>query len=196
MIDGSSNKESLKTIISSCPNVSNLAILLPFFERLELEFDYLLPVFREMPHLSRLTVTFLSISFLAEPFLNLTHLHIVLVLTPKFFQWAVLRDLPKLTHLNVGCCIFVEHVLKLLLFPLLKLLIVRPYAQVAGFDDADQDALFRVDDDRLVLLKKGNYDDRMLDWERGANGDIDAWGFAELVVLARGSEYSFRFLFI
>ena len=197
MVDGSSDKESLRTIVSSCPNVSNLAVLLPLFEGVELEkFNYyLVPVLRGKPHLSRLTMRFLSTPFLVEPFLNLTHLHLVLVPTPNICRWGVLTDLPKLTHLNVGCPIFVEYVLKLLLSPLLKLLIMRPYAGVSGFYDADEDALFTVDDNRLVLLKKGSYDDRMLDWERGANGGIDAWGLAKLVVIARGSECSFRFSF-
>ena len=190
MIDGASDKESLRTIVSSCPNVRNLAIHLPLFEGIEWELDYLLPALREMPHLTCLTMAFLSASFLAEPFLNrLTHLHVVVVLTPSFCvgKWEILTHLPKLTHLNVGCSMLVEHVLKLLLSPLLKLLIVGAYAQVISLY-ADKDALSSVDDNRLVLLRKGNCDDRVLDWEKGANGGMDSWVFAELFVLAQGSE--------
>jgi len=40
-----------------------------------------------------------------------------------------------------------------------------------------------------------NNNDWIFDWEKGANGRINTWMFAGLVVLARDTEYSFRFLF-
>jgi hypothetical protein len=190
IIDDDLHTESLRTIISSCPNVRNLAIHLPFYKGIYWESSYLLPVLREMPHLSRLTLPLLSTydEFLAQNFLNLTHLEVVLPFT-HCIRWCELLTHPtKLTHISVGCGTEVDHILKFLLSPLLKLLILVPYA-ISPYYRVNMDELFRVDDNRLVLLEEENYDARMLDWERGANGGIDAWGFAELVVLARGSEY-------
>jgi hypothetical protein len=46
-----------------------------------------------------------------------------------------------------------------------------------------------LDDNRLVLLTSGNLPDVIHDWEKGANGGVDMWIFAELVVIARCSEY-------
>jgi hypothetical protein len=40
-----------------------------------------------------------------------------------------------------------------------------------------------------------DHDDRIFDWEKGANGGINTWTFAGFVVLACDSEYSFGFLF-
>ena len=181
MIDGCSDKKSLSTIVSSCPNVRNLAIHLPlFYEGIEL--NRLLPLLQGMPRLSRLTVAILSISydeFLTQPFLNLTHLE---------EQWEVLTQLPKLTHINVGSAVRADHVLKLLLSPLLIILIVVPYYH----SHPDED--LKTDDNRLVLLECHNDSARILDWERGTNGGMDTWTFSELVVLARGSEYSFGLL--
>lgn len=192
MIDGCSDKKSLSTIVSSCPNVRNLAIHLPlFYEGIEL--NRLLPLLQGMPRLSRLTVAILSISydeFLTQPFLNLTHLEVMLGFTHSFWeeQCEVLTQLPKLTHINVGSAVRADHVLKLLLLPLLIILIVVPYYHSRPDED------LKTDDNLLVLLECHNDSARILDWERGTNGGMDTWTFSELVVLARGSEYSFGLL--
>ena len=47
----------------------------------------------------------------------------------------------------------------------------------------DLDALYRVEDNHLVLLEVESYVDVIFDWE-GANGDLDA---SKLVVFARES---------
>jgi len=44
-------------------------------------------------------------------------------------------------------------------------------------------------DKRLVVLAKADFLDAIFDWERGANGGVDMWRFAELVVFACESEY-------
>lgn len=60
-----------------------------------------------------------------------------------------------------------------------------------------QAALYGVGDIRFVLLAGHGcaIASESLDWERGINGGVDAWIFAELVVFARRSEYSFDFIF-
>ena len=40
-----------------------------------------------------------------------------------------------------------------------------------------------------MVFAKTNSLDAIFDWERGANGGVDMWRFAELVVFARESEY-------
>ena len=192
IIDGCSDKEYLRTIVSSYPNVRNLAVHLPLYKGVCWELRYLLPVRREMPHLSCLTVPFLGSydECLAQTFWNLTHLDIVLPF-PRYCtgRWEILTHLTKLTHISVGRVILVEHVLKLLLCPLLKILIVVPRGS------SPYHAPYSVDNNRLVLLETENYDDRIFDWEGSANEGMDSRDFAELVVRARVSEYSFRFLF-
>lgn len=118
IINGSSDKESLGTIVSACPNVRTLSIHLPSSiegDDSELIMNHLLPVPQEIPRLSHLIVAFWSISFdefLTQPVLNITHLDVVLVLTPYFFreQWEVLTD----TH-QLGLCQLNRPLLKLLL---------------------------------------------------------------------------------
>lgn len=77
------------------------------------------------------------------------------------------------------------------LLPLLKILILTPcYGCCLA---ADLDALVHADDTRLVCVKEGNYNDLVVDWEIGASGGMDTWIFAELVVIARASEYFLGF---
>ena len=47
----------------------------------------------------------------------------------------------------------------------------------------------KVKDKRLVVLKEVHSVDVVYDWKKGANGGVDMWRFAELVVFARESEY-------
>ncbi|KIM39654.1 hypothetical protein M413DRAFT_12190 [Hebeloma cylindrosporum] len=50
--------------------------------------------------------------------------------------------------------------------------------------------LFRMDDIRLALITQSAFAHyRSMDWEKGANGGVDVWIFAELVVLARRRGY-------
>ena len=54
--------------------------------------------------------------------------------------------------------------------------------------------LYLVDDNRLVLMVGQSYSTYALDWERGANGGVDLWIFAERVAFARSSACLFSFL--
>lgn len=200
LINSCSDKESMCTIISSCPNIRNLSIHLPLSgnKGLHMELTRFLPVLGQgIPHLNHLTVAFLSIKtsdeFLSPPFLNLTHLD-VLFPYPYISQerWEILTHLPKLTHICVGSVIQVDHILKVLLCPRLKILILKPYICV---HNVDMGAFYNVGDNRLVLLQEEDYDSRILDWERGAMGGVDTWIFGELIVRARDSEYSVGFPF-
>ncbi|KIM39523.1 hypothetical protein M413DRAFT_12116 [Hebeloma cylindrosporum] len=47
------------------------------------------------------------------------------------------------------------------------------------------DALYKVEDNRVVFLEALQYHQTIFDWEKGANGSLDSWASAELVVLAR-----------
>jgi len=191
-IESLSTAESLKlrAILSSCPNVRNLVIYPPSpVGRPSL--NYLLPALQGMPHLTHLTAALLSVpydKFLTLPFLNLTHLAILLPNGRSWEgEWKVLTHLPKLTHLSVEFFVQVDIILHLLLFcPLLKLLTVIPYHEMDPYELCG----YRVDDNRFVQLVGLTYADRILDWERGANGGMDKWKFSELVIFARGSEYS------
>jgi len=192
MIDKLSADEFLITILSSCPNVRNLAIYLPTSWG-EDELDSLLPALKKMSRLTRLRAGLSCVCYTElriQPFLNLTHLEILLSSGRSWGNWEALTHLPKLTHISVECVIPVNDVLKLLKgCRRLILLIVVP---LNGHSAQDLDALYRVDDNRLVLLGRLNYVNSILDWEKGANGGVDTWVFAELVVLARDSE-SFGF---
>jgi hypothetical protein len=46
----------------------------------------------------------------------------------------------------------------------------------------DLDALYRLEDNRPVLLEAESYVDVIFDWKKGANGGVDPWIFAALVV--------------
>ena len=190
MIDKVSSDDSLITILSSCPNVRNLAIYLPTSWE-EDELNPLLPTLKKMTRLTRLRAGLSCVCYaelLIPPFLNLTHLEILLSSGRSWGEWEALTHLPKLTHISVGCSIQVNDVLRLLKdCRRLKVLILVPYHSTQ-----DLDTLYGVDDNRLILLGRLNYVDSIIDWEKGANGGVDTWVFAELVVVARDSE-SFGF---
>jgi len=191
MIDGDFANESLTTVFSSCPNISDLAIHHPFTPNGQLKWTYLLPILQEIPHLNRLTLGSLCVlsnnESLVQTFLNLTHLRMH---GSMGGSWEVVTHLPKLTHLTVEC-VTKYHISKfLLLCPLLKLLALYHCSKCSG----EPSGLHTLDDNRLVLLEGGKRcEDRILDWERGANGAVDSWIFSERIVFARGSEYSFYF---
>jgi len=136
-----------------------------------------------------------SKEFLTQPFLNLTHL-LVVPDNPRFNQgqWEFLTHLPKLTHIHLGTVIQPSEIWRLLqLLPLLKILILMPYYK--SCPEADLNALVYVDDNRLVCVGEGDYVNLAVDWEIGTSGGMDTWIFAELVVLARASEYFLCFLY-
>lgn len=194
MVDSYSANDSFQTVLSSCPNVRNLALYLPTtweVSRVEAELNSLLFVLQNMPRLTRLSVSLptRSMSYadlLIRPFLNLTHVEILFP-SASSHSWGkcdILTQSPKLTHLSIEGTIQVHDVLKLLHRPRLKVLIVVP----SDRGRQDLDALYRVEDNRLVLLEELNYVDVIFDWEKGANGGVDTWMFAELVAFARASE--------
>lgn len=194
MIASHSANDSFQTILSSCPNVRNLAIYLPKTSEassVDVELNSLLSVLQNMRQLTRLSVGFRNFSYadlLIRPFLNLTHLEILFPSGSgrSWEKWDALTHFPKLTHVSMEGTIRVQDILKLLLHPRLKLLIVVPLN--SNRERQDLDALYRVEDNRLVLLAELNYVDVIFDWEKGANGGVDTWMFAELVAFARGSE--------
>ena len=196
IVDGDFANESLRTVLSSCPNITDLAIHHEFtpYGTAKWTYYYLLPIVQEIPHLKRLTVGSLSLlsyyrESLVRNLLNLTHLSIHGSLIRSWEEWDVLTRLPKLTHLNMEC-VTQEHIPKLLLLcPLLKLLVL--YHCCICRTGAD--AYYWVNDNRLLLLQKQPYDEWILNWERGANGAVDSWIFSERVVFARESEYLFGF---
>ena len=49
IIDGCSDKEHLRTIVSPCPNVCNITVHLPLYKGVRWELGYFLLVLREMP---------------------------------------------------------------------------------------------------------------------------------------------------
>ena len=202
MIDSHSAGDSFQTVLSSCPNIRNLAIYLPTSWRAsraskgEVELNSLLSVLQKMPRLTRLSMGLPHVFYadlLIRPFLNLTHLEILFPSAFKYWEkWDVLTQFPKLTHICIEGAIRVRDVLKLLHCPRLKLLIV--VTSNSDRDRQDSDGLYGVEDNRLVLLEAENYVDVIFDWDKGANGGVDRWMFSELVVLARDSEYPGCFL--
>ena len=210
IIDSSSACGSFRNILSSCPNLHNLAIHLPS-DWGEVELNNLLHVLQSLQRLTRLTVQSPCLSYidiLIQPscFLNLTHLEILL--TSKFAVsseiWDVFSQFPKLTHVSVEGIIRSQDVLKLLHdrsgFPLLELLVVvplNPFYYDPQHLEVEVKLLSynKVKDKRLVVLEEVHCVDAVFDWKKGANGGVDMWRFAELVVFARESEY-FLFFYI
>jgi hypothetical protein len=104
-IDGYFANEALRTVLSFCPNISDLAILYEFTPYEQARWTYLLPIVQEIPHLNRLTLGSLCVlsyrESLVRTFLSLTHLTIHGALGCSWGEWEVVTRLPKLTHLNV-----------------------------------------------------------------------------------------------
>ena len=190
IIDGSLINVSLLAILFSCPNIIGLAIQRHYMGNLQV-------LLQEMSRLTRLAVG--SCRVLAydeppiQPYLNLTHLSMHgSKVVESGREWEFLAHLPKLTHICVDNAIQ-DHIPKvLLLCPLLKLFVVASFVSYINLEELGD--VFLVDDNRLVLMVRQSYNDQVLDWERGANGGVDLWIFAERVVFARSSECLFGFL--
>ena len=118
--------------------------------------------------------------------------HLAMDLSMHGSSWEFLAHLPELTHICADNAIK-DHIPKVfLLCPLLKVFVVASvlcYINLEYLRD-----LFLVDNNRLVLTVRQSYKDQIVDWERGANGGVDLWIFAERVVFARSSECLFGFL--
>ena len=136
IIDSSSACGSFRNILSSCPNLCNLAINLPS-DWGEVELDNLLHVLQSLQRLRRLTLwspclSYIDILIRPSCFPNLTHLEILLPSkTPVSWEiWNIFAQFSKLTHVSVKGTIQSQDVLKLLedpsSFPLLELLVVVP----------------------------------------------------------------------
>ena len=179
IVDGAYIKGSLPSILSSFPNITNLAIQ-GYHTNLDLQ---------ELSHLIRKLAVDSSYLFHDKsPIQNLTHLTIHgYKADSSWINWEFLAHLPKLTHINADKAIQ-KHVPKLLLLcPFLKLLVVELFNSYKGLNYLD--ACLPVDDDRLVLTVGQDYTDRILDWERGASGGVDLWINSERIVFARSSEW-------
>jgi len=209
IIDNSSACGSFRNIISSCPNLCNLAIQLPL-DWGEVELNNLLHVLQGLQRLTRLTLwppcsSYIDKLLRPSCFPKLTHLEILLPSKSPVSSeiWDVFAKFPKLTHVSVEGIIRSQDVLKLLedrsSFPLLELLVVVPsiprnpynyHAQPQSWEvDVQELSHNKVKDKRLVVLAEVNFFDAVFDWKKGANGGVDMWRFAELVVFARESEY-------
>ena len=168
----------LSGVLSSCPNIINLAIK-SHFTNLALQ---------ELSHLTSLAVDSSYTLHDKLPIQNLTHLTIHGSKADSSWRdWEFLAHLPKLTHINVDKAIQ-NHISKvLLLCPFLKLLVMEFFDSYKNLMYGR--ACYPLDDDRLVFMVRQIYSDYVLDWERGANGGVDLWIFAERVVFARSSEW-------
>ena len=214
MIGSDSSLSSFRLDLSeSCPNLYNLAIHLPW-EWDEVKSNNLSHMLQGLQRLTRLTVWSPCLSYadiLIRPcfFPNLTHLQLLLPTRGQDYysweNWDVFAQFPKLTHITMAATFQSrEDVLKLLhdrsSFPLLELLVVIPWIPMYHHRqslEVEAEALSHnnVKDKRLVMLAQMVFIDAIVDWEKGANGGVDMWRFAELVVFARESEY-FAFLYM
>ncbi|KIM39507.1 hypothetical protein M413DRAFT_29235 [Hebeloma cylindrosporum] len=192
MIDDYSVNGSFQTVLSSCPNICNLAIYLPksYSER---KLYNLSPILQGMKKLTRLSASLPEASYvdiLIQPphFSNLTHLEMFLASWEE--RWGVLTKFPKLTHVSVEGNMRAHEIVKLLDdCRHLELLIVVPLSGYFHAPQSERDALHAVEDNRLVFLEPLHYVDVLFDWEKGAHGGLDSWVFAELVIVARARGY-------
>jgi len=207
MIGSDSALDSFQNILSeSCPNLYNLAIHLPS-EWDEVKSNNLLHVLQGMQRLMRLSLGILCTSYAdilicPSVFPNLTHLQLLLPSgdfdSTSWENWDVFAQFPMLTHVSVPATFqSQEDFLKLLQdWSSLQLLVVIPWISPLSLS-ASKFAGWRrrhfpnnnMKDNRLVMLAKLDFFPAILDWEKGANGGVDVWCFAELVVFARESEY-------
>jgi len=188
IINGYPVDGSLSAVLSSCPNVINLAI----------QGHYENHALHVMSHPTHLTVASSCVQphdkLPIQPHLNLTHLSIHGFNNAKtsWREWEFLAHLPKLTHICADNAIQ-DHIPTVLpLCPRLKLLVMVSFVSYLCNDDLPD--LYLVDDNRLVLMVGQSYSTYALDWERGANGGVDLWIFAERVAFARSSACLFSFL--
>lgn len=192
LLAGSDSKHlDLSLLLSSCPNLQNLALWGGVW----------LPVYVHSMRDLRLTKLSASLArllpqvLLGPTFFNLTHLHITdFGSRPQWNKWTVLGKLPKLshfaisTHLNdidiIRCCLVHCWGLKLLIV----LLNDYSYNSFGSSTEGHKN----IDDERVVLMLYAMSEMRE-DWEIGAGGGLDFWMTAELFALARKSKCLFTF---
>ena len=113
VIEFYSSYEPLETILSSCPNIRNLAMhCLPSSSQ-TVKWNHILPTLQKMPHLTHLSVSFFSILSCDEtpiqPFSNLTHLTIHGSVNYSWGDWEALIHLPKLDAHQYRLCYPISH---------------------------------------------------------------------------------------
>ncbi|KAF8965546.1 hypothetical protein BDZ97DRAFT_1811204 [Flammula alnicola] len=186
--------EEINHLLSSCPNVYDLAIWIAG------TFKFFLPNIQHL-RLRRLSaeLAFFTEEDLLHPTLSdLTHLNIISSLGAEDWKsWKKLTKLPHLTHIKLDSPVSIEVVRNLVLrCTRLRYLIISGYPKgmsVDGWITTQMEAAFQeIDEDRIILLFPSDYNmhlERMLDWLQGAHGGMDNWHFAELIFQIRRQKY-------
>ncbi|KIM39516.1 hypothetical protein M413DRAFT_192527 [Hebeloma cylindrosporum] len=184
------SKYSLKTLLSFCPNIVDLAI-----------WESLLRVFIPATAMDKLPLRRLSAhfsDFMYEDFLNrpffvgLTHLDVLSFMGVYWNkQFEALTHLPNLTHLSISCSTDFDVIPQLLRHcRLLRIFMLTPDTPYLYFKrNFTKEELAEINDHRFLLLECPPFPGLVHDWEKGARGGIDFWAFGELVSLAQTRNY-------
>ncbi|KDR75630.1 hypothetical protein GALMADRAFT_140256 [Galerina marginata CBS 339.88] len=179
--------ETVNRLLSSCPNVQNIAI---WCGSSQYAMNFFLPALCCLP-LKRLS------SYINHPglenfnpkmFSNLTHLDIVSydgIWKESIMQ--LLANFPKLTHLALPSTIDMDTVgitLRNSLHLRIVILIAEEYGKYS-----DEEEFTEVDDQRLILMISDDYYDLERNWENGARGGVDFWIDGERFSIARRAKF-------
>ncbi|KDR67489.1 hypothetical protein GALMADRAFT_258068 [Galerina marginata CBS 339.88] len=175
-------EDEIEALLSSCSNIYDLALWMGTAGPHAM--SRFLPRIRDLP-LTRLSTNLRNLTadqILDLPFSNLTHLDIIAFADSRWSSWAVLADLPKLSHMAIDFPVEDDVVSKLLIHcNNLKIMVLLFY------DDEiiDCPGIEEIEDVRLVLMVAGTRLEMELDWIAGAYGRVDFWTTAEWFSEAR-----------